>query len=61
MSATWVAFARSGNPDNSLIPHWPNYTLDDRATLILDRECRLANDYGGAARVLWKSITNAAS
>jgi para-nitrobenzyl esterase len=61
MSATWVAFARSGHPDNSLIPHWPNYTLDERATLILDRECRLANDYGGAARVLWKSITNAAS
>jgi para-nitrobenzyl esterase len=61
MSATWVAFARSGNPDNPLIPHWPNYTLNERATLILDRECRLANDYGGAGRVLWKSITNAAS
>ena len=36
MSATWAAFARSGNPENPSIPHWPSYAPSDRATLILD-------------------------
>jgi para-nitrobenzyl esterase len=61
MSATWAAFARAGNPDNPSIPHWPSYTASDRATLILDRECRIANDHGAEARSLWKEITRIAS
>lgn len=61
MSSTWAAFARSGNPENASIPHWPNYTLSERATLILDRECRVSNDYGGTERALWESITSTAS
>src|SRR5580693_5170596 len=32
MSATWVAFARTGNPENPAIPRWPAYTPDERAT-----------------------------
>ena len=57
MSATWAAFARSGNPDNPSIPSWPSYTLSDRATLILDRESTIVNDHGREARLLWKEIT----
>jgi para-nitrobenzyl esterase len=56
VSATWATFARTGRPDNPAIPHWPAYTLAERATLILDRECRVANDYAGETRVLWKEI-----
>jgi para-nitrobenzyl esterase len=59
VSATWATFARSGRPDNPAIPHWPAYTLADRATLILDRECCVANDYAGETRVLWKEIAGA--
>ena len=61
MSATWATFARSGNPNNPSIPHWPSYALSDRATLILDRECTIVSDYGRDARVLWKEITKMAS
>jgi len=57
ISATWAAFARTGKPDNPAIPHWPVYTQADRATLILDRECRVANDYGRETRLLWKELT----
>jgi para-nitrobenzyl esterase len=57
MSATWATFARTGKPDNEAIPHWPAYTHAERATLILDRECRIANDYGGETRLLWKELT----
>jgi para-nitrobenzyl esterase len=57
VQATWATFARTGTPDNPAIPHWPAYTLAERPTLILDRECRVANDYGGETRLLWKELT----
>jgi para-nitrobenzyl esterase len=57
MAATWTAFARTGNPDNPAIPHWPAYAASDRATLVLDRNCHVENDHGGEARMLWKDIT----
>jgi para-nitrobenzyl esterase len=56
IAATWTAFARNGKPDNPAIPHWPAYAASDRATLVLDRECRIENDYGREARMLWEGI-----
>jgi para-nitrobenzyl esterase len=44
MSAAWGAFAHSGAPRHQSIPEWPAYDLKDRATMILDAECRVAND-----------------
>jgi para-nitrobenzyl esterase len=60
MSATWAAFARTGKPDNPAIPHWPAYTLAERSTLIFDRNCSVAKDYGSEARVLWKNVAGIA-
>jgi len=60
IAATWTAFARTGNPDNPAIPHWPAYTASDRATLVLDRNCHVENDYGREVRLLWKEITGVA-
>lgn len=59
MSATWAAFARNGTPDNAAIPHWPAYTLADRATMVLDATCRVDNDPGRDARLLWGGIAQA--
>jgi para-nitrobenzyl esterase len=56
IAATWTAFARTGNPDNAAIPHWPAYTAADRATLVLDSKCRIENDYGREARLLWREV-----
>jgi para-nitrobenzyl esterase len=56
MSATWAAFARTGNPDNPAIPHWPAYTAAGRSTLVFDRTCRVAGDYGREAMLLWKDV-----
>jgi para-nitrobenzyl esterase len=47
MAATWVAFAKTGNPANSLIPSWPAYDARNRATMIFDKEMRVVNDYRG--------------
>jgi len=57
ISTTWATFARTGKPDNAAIPRWPVYTQAERATLILDRECRVENDYGRETRLLWKELT----
>ncbi|MBB6426714.1 carboxylesterase/lipase family protein [Sphingopyxis sp. JAI128] len=36
MANSWIAFARSGNPDNPPIPHWTPYDLEKRTTMIFD-------------------------
>ena len=58
MATTWIAFARSGNPNNATIPHWPAYNATERATLLLDVEPRVQNDLRGEARRLWQDITD---
>ncbi|MGO9603637.1 MAG: carboxylesterase/lipase family protein [Candidatus Binataceae bacterium] len=55
MSRTWIAFARTGNPNNDAIPNWPGYSTKDRPTMIFDNECRLQNDPYGAERLAWSS------
>ena len=56
ISATWIAFARSGTPDNSAIPAWPSYTTKERATMILDTACRVAHDPNREMRLLWSRV-----
>jgi para-nitrobenzyl esterase len=56
MSETWLAFARSGNPNNAQIPNWPAYTSTTRATMIFDNECRVENDPDRAERHLWATV-----
>ena len=47
LSAAWVAFATSGDPNNSLLPHWPAYEAGKRATMVFDNEMKVENDYRG--------------
>jgi para-nitrobenzyl esterase len=44
MSATWAAFARSGNPNHKGLPHWQPFNESQRATMIFNNECRAVND-----------------
>jgi para-nitrobenzyl esterase len=56
MSASWIAFARNGSPDNPAIPTWPAYTTAERATMILDAECRIVRDPDRDPRRLWTRV-----
>jgi para-nitrobenzyl esterase len=56
LARTWVTFAQTGNPNNSLIPHWPRFEGGQRATLILDRETRVENDPYGTLRRFWADL-----
>jgi para-nitrobenzyl esterase len=57
MSSVWTAFARNGRPDHASIPDWPVFDTARRATLVLDKVCRIENDPRGEARRLWQDIT----
>jgi len=57
MSSVWAAFARNGRPDHPAIPVWPAYDGATRATLVLDKVCRIDNDPRGETRQLWQEIT----
>ena len=60
MSSVWAAFARNGRPDHAAIPAWPAYDGEHRATLLLDKVCRIENDPRGEERRLWQDITGTA-
>ncbi len=56
VSAVWAEFARSGSPSNPALPSWPAYTGQERATMVLNTECRVAIDPDRDARLLWQRI-----
>jgi para-nitrobenzyl esterase len=53
LASTWIAFAKSGNPDNEHIPHWPAYDATTRATMIFDTRMKVVNDPRSAIRKYW--------
>lgn len=55
LSAAWVAFARNGTPDTAALP-WPAFDPAQRATMLFDRECRVAHDPDAGARKLLEAI-----
>ncbi|MBN1570772.1 MAG: carboxylesterase/lipase family protein [Acidobacteria bacterium] len=53
MSAAWIAFARTGNPNTNALPHWPAYDVNHRATMIFNVNSRVQNDpYSEIRRIL---------
>jgi para-nitrobenzyl esterase len=56
MSDTWIAFARTGNPNTDRLPAWPPFTLEARPTMIFDLTPRVVNDPRGEERRLFAPI-----
>jgi para-nitrobenzyl esterase len=56
MSASWAAFARTGNPRSDALPDWPAYTADARTVMVFDRECRTVTDPDRDARLWWARV-----
>jgi len=44
VSDTWIAFARSGNPNTPKLPRWTPYDATDRPTMVFNNETKLVND-----------------
>lgn len=56
MSETFIAFARTENPNNRAIPRWENYTLPRRQTMAFDVPSHLEDDPRGAERRLFAKV-----
>ena len=44
MAQTWLAFARTGDPNNATIPQWAPYNVQDRPTMVFDVPAHVDND-----------------
>ncbi len=51
MSAAWTTFARTGNPNHKGLPNWPAFSTTQRATMILNDQCKVVNDPNGPERL----------
>ncbi len=54
LSQIWINYARTGVPQAPGIPTWKPYTLEQRETMILNVESRLAADPMGETRGYWE-------
>jgi para-nitrobenzyl esterase len=59
MSSAWAAFARSGNPNHSGLPHWPAFSATERATMFFDSDCRVVNDPRREERLALQAVQKA--
>jgi para-nitrobenzyl esterase len=59
-ASTWVAFAKTGNPNNDKIPNWPAYNAQTRATMVWDNHTRVENDPRKEIREYWAAHPPAA-
>jgi para-nitrobenzyl esterase len=56
MMDTWIAFARTGNPNNPAIPDLTPYSVEKRATVIFDNEIKVQDDPYGEERAAWEGL-----
>ena len=58
MSAAWVAFARTGNPNRKGIPQWTPFDERQRQTMVFGAgpDAKLVNDPGKEERLALKAI-----
>ncbi len=56
MHATWISFARSGDPNNDRLPAWPAYDVETRATMQLGLDPVVVEDPYGEERLLWEGV-----
>ncbi len=56
MHSAWIAFARTGNPNTELLPEWPAYNTEQRATMLFDTICQVENKPQEVARQLWEGV-----
>ena len=56
MQDTWIAFARTGNPNNKSVPSWKAYDDQTRATMILNVKPSQQNDPYSEDRQVWDGI-----
>ena len=52
----WIRFARTGSPADPATGEWPAYDVERRATMILDRDCRVEDAPRQPELAFWDSV-----
>jgi para-nitrobenzyl esterase len=58
VSAAWVAFARTGNPNTAKLPKWPGYSVKSRDTMLFNNESRVEQDPDQGPRLVMEQVLN---
>lgn len=56
MHWSWIAFARTGDPNHGTMAPWPPYDTDERATMHFDATCTVRHDPSAEARAAWDGL-----
>ena len=56
VSAAWVAFARSGDPNVPALPRWPAYSASRRDTMLFNNESRVEQDPDREPRLAMEKV-----
>jgi para-nitrobenzyl esterase len=56
VSAAWVAFARTGNPNTTGLPKWPAYSAAARDTMLFNNTSRVEQDPDRVARLVMEQV-----
>jgi para-nitrobenzyl esterase len=56
VSAAWVAFARTGNPDTPALPKWPVYSAASRDTMLFNDTSRVEQDPDRVCRLAMEQV-----
>jgi para-nitrobenzyl esterase len=56
VSAAWVAFARSGDPNVPKLPKWPAYSVKSRDTMLFNDESRVERDPDHGPRLVMEEV-----
>lgn len=56
ISTAFANFARSADPNNDTLPHWPAFDVKQRATMVFNDECAVMNDPFGDERKALKKL-----
>jgi len=56
LASAWLNFAKTGNPNNTNIPSWPNYEAKRRPTMIFGPDTQVVNDPYAEIRAFWANM-----
>jgi para-nitrobenzyl esterase len=56
LASAWVNFAKTGNPNNTSLPNWPNFDTQRRSTMIFGADTRVVNDPYAKIRAFWTEM-----
>ena len=58
LGSSYIAFAKTGDPNNPNIPHWSSYSSTDRPVMIFDSQTRPEKDPNAELRLMWDQLAS---